>query len=94
MISLWWFWLSVAVVLGLLELFVPGSLFLGFAIGAAIIGVVLLVGGPLAASLSASFPLLLVLFGVFSLVAWIALRKIVGVQKGQRKDWDTDINDN
>ena len=32
--SIWWIWLCVAMVLGLLEILVPGFVFLGFAIGA------------------------------------------------------------
>jgi membrane protein implicated in regulation of membrane protease activity len=42
--------------------------------------------------LGGSVPLLAVVFAVLSLVAWIGLRRIVGVKEGQVKVWDKDIN--
>ena len=89
----WWVWMSGAVVLGVLEIIVPGYVFLGFGIGAAAIGLTLLVGGPLAASLSASLPLALLAFAVVSLVAWLGMRRILGIRQGQIKTIDRDINE-
>ncbi|MEP5153470.1 hypothetical protein [Planktotalea sp.] len=86
----WLFWMIGAVVLAILEVFAPGFIFLGFAIGAAVVGLILLVGG---STLSLSLPLLLLLFAVVSLLSWVALRRLLGVRKGQVKVWDTDIND-
>ena len=40
-----------------------------------------------------SFVLLLT-FAVMSLIAWLALRRILGVRQGQVKTFDSDINDN
>jgi membrane protein implicated in regulation of membrane protease activity len=87
--SIWWVWIVAGFLLGMLEIMVPGYIFLGFAIGAVATGI--LVG----ISISPSSPALLVLiFAVCSLVAWLVLRRTMGVRKGQVKVWDRDINDN
>ena len=91
--ALWWVWAAAGLILAVLEVIVPGFIFLGFAIGAGITGLVLLVGGPLAVWLSGSLPLLMLVFAVISLVAWIVLRRVVGVRKGQVRVWDRDINE-
>jgi len=84
----WWVWMSAALALATLEVIVPGYIFLGFAIGALVMGVLLLLG------LSGlSLPLLLVIFAVLSLIAYLAMRKIFGLKTGQVKIWDRDIND-
>ena len=91
--SAWWAWWIGALLLAILELAAPGYIFLGFAIGAAATGALLLVGGPLAGWLAASPAGLMVLFAVLSLVAWIALRLALGVRKGQITLFDRDINE-
>jgi membrane protein implicated in regulation of membrane protease activity len=91
--ALWWVWMCGAVVLGVLEVLVPGYIFLGFALGAAVTGLVLLVGGPLAAWIGASVPLLLLFFAVLSLLGWLGLRRVLGVRKGQVTVIKRDIND-
>ncbi|MEM9012892.1 MAG: hypothetical protein AAGE18_16835 [Pseudomonadota bacterium] len=90
----WWIWVAAGLALGILELVVPGYIFLGFAIGAVTSGILLAFGGPIAAGMTTSLPLLLVIFGVISLVAWLALRRFVGIRRGQVKVWDRDINEN
>ncbi|MGC9371039.1 MAG: NfeD family protein [Paracoccaceae bacterium] len=85
--ALWWVWMAGAVALGILEIFAPGFVFLGFAAGAALTGILL------AAGLSPSLPWLLLIFAVVSLASWLALRRILGVRKGQVKIWDRDINE-
>lgn len=87
--SIWWVWIVAGFVLGMLEIVMPGYIFLGFAIGAVITGV--LVGLGVA---SASPALLVLIFAVCSLVAWLVLRRTMGVREGQVKVWDRDINDN
>lgn len=84
----WWAWVVLGFALGVLEVLAPGYIFLGFAIGAVLTG--LLVGFGLA---SASLPFLLLTFALASLVAWYVLRRTVGVRKGQVKIWDKDVND-
>ncbi len=85
--NVWWVWLVAGLVLGVLEILAPGYIFLGFAIGAVLTGAVAALG------LTASLPLLLLIFAVASVVAWLVLRKVMGVREGQVKIWDRDIND-
>ena len=85
--TLWWAWLAVGIGLGILELLIPGYVFLGFAIGASV------VGGLLATGVSVGLPTLLVIFAVLSLISWLALRKVFGIRQGQVKVWDRDINE-
>ncbi len=89
----WWVWGAFAIALVILEVFAPAYIFLGFGIGASIVAVFLLVGGPAAGALSGSLPLLLVAFAVVSLVAWVGLRRFFGVTRTQVKRFDDDIND-
>lgn len=88
---IWWVWVSAALVLAILEIIAPGFILLGFAIGAALVGALLGLGGSFFAP---SIPVLLLAFAVFSLIAWYGLRRVVGVRDSQVKIWDTDINDN
>lgn len=86
--GLWWVWMAGALALAFLEVMVPGYIFLGFAIGAAVTGVLLLAAGTFV-----GLPGLLVIFAVLSLAAWIVLRRVLGVRAGQVKFWDRDINE-
>nr|ADI20566.1 hypothetical protein [uncultured alpha proteobacterium EB080_L84F03] len=86
----WVFWMIAAVGLAILEVFAPSFIFLGFAIGAALVGLVLLIGG---SGISLSLPMTFLVFAVVSLISWIALRQLLGVRRGQVKVWDEDIND-
>ncbi|WGV15049.1 NfeD family protein [Fuscovulum ytuae] len=87
--SIWWVWIVAGFLIGVLEVLLPGYIFLGFAIGAVVTGILLgldiLVGGP---------AFLFLIFALCSLVAWVALRRTMGVRAGQVKRWDRDINDN
>jgi len=83
-----WVWFSAALVLATAEVLVPGYVFLGFALGAFAVGLVLAVitvGG---------LAITLVIFAVFSLVAYLAMRRMFGLKTGSVKIWDRDINDN
>ncbi|NND19347.1 MAG: hypothetical protein HKN98_12285 [Silicimonas sp.] len=88
--SVWWIWIVAALVVGFLEVLAPAQIFLGFALGAAGTGLALLIGVP---GLATSLPATLLLFAVLSLVAWLVVRKVVGVRPGQVKFWDRDINE-
>jgi inner membrane protein len=90
----WWAWAIAAVLIGIVEVIVPGYIFLGFAAGAAVVALLLLVGGPLAAFLTPSLPLLMLFFATASVVAWYAMRRLAGLRRGQIKHWDRDINEN
>ncbi|MEL6532153.1 MAG: hypothetical protein AAFN09_10150 [Pseudomonadota bacterium] len=85
----WWLWGVAAVILAVGEVLLPSFILLGFAIGAGVIGFLLLIGVPLAANV----PLMFLIFAVISLVAWIGLRRAMGVTETQVKTFDRDIND-
>lgn len=85
--TLWWAWVVFGVALAVLEVLVPGFIFLGFAAGAVLVGVLVGIG-----VLGGSVPVLALVFAVLSLVAWVGLRRVVGVKEGQVKVWDKDIN--
>ena len=84
----WWVWMSAALVMATLEVLVPGWIFLGFAAGAFVMGLLLIIGLG-----GFSLPITLVIFAVLSLAAYLAMRKIFGLRNGQVKIWDRDIND-
>jgi len=86
--TIWWVWLSGALVLGILEVLLPGFVFLGFAIGAAVMALILLLAGP-----TFGLPVLLLIFAALSLVSWMVLRKMFALPKGQVKTFNRDIND-
>ena len=89
----WWVWGAAALVLAVGEVLLPSFVLLGFAIGAGVVALILLVGGPLAVWLAGSVPVLLLVFAVVSLLSWLALRRWVGVYRGQVRTFDHDIND-
>ncbi len=89
--SLWWVWIVGGLLLAILEVLAPAQIFLGFAVGAVGVGLALLVGVP---GLATSVPMMLLIFAVFSLIAWLLIRRAVGVRKGQVKVYDHDINEN
>ena len=70
LLQIWWVWLSAALVLALVELMVPASVFLGFALGA------LAMAGVVAIGLVTQTSILLAVFAVLSLVAWIVLKRV------------------
>jgi len=88
--AIWWVWIIAALLLATLEVVAPAQIFLGFAVGALGVGLALW-GGLL--GLASSLPLTVLVFAVLSLAAWIAIRRMVGVRKGQVKVWEKDINE-
>ena len=86
--STWWLWAAAALLLAIIEVLAPGFVFLGFAIGAAAVALILLNTG-----ISVSFPMLLLIFAALSLVAWLVLRRVFARPQGQVKTFDHDIND-
>ena len=85
----WWVWVVIGVTLAVAEVMLPGFILLGFAIGAALVGLLLLIG-----VLGGNLFVLILIFAIASLISWITLRRLMGVRKGQVKIWDRDINDN
>lgn len=84
----WWLWLAAALVLGILEVALPGFIFLGFAIGAAITGLLLAIPG-----IAPGLAVLLLIFAALSLIAWLILRRMFALPHGQVKTFDRDINE-
>ncbi|MBC7479191.1 MAG: hypothetical protein H7317_14020 [Pseudorhodobacter sp.] len=85
--AVWWVWVVFGVALAVLEVLVPGFVFLGFAISAVMVGVLVAVG-----LLGGNVPVLVLVFAVLALAAFVVLRRVVGVTKSQVKVWDKDIN--
>ncbi|SMP22477.1 NfeD family protein [Shimia sagamensis] len=88
LLTTWWVWLAAALVLAILEVLAPGFIFLGFAVGAALVGLALL--GPLQLL---SVPMILLVFAALSLIAWLVMRRVFALPKGQVKTFNHDIND-
>lgn len=88
--QVWWVWIAAGFVLGIIEVAVPGFIFLGFAGGAIVTGILIGIG----ILAGASFSLLMAVFSLASLAVWLGLRAIFGKKPGQVKIWDKDINDN
>jgi inner membrane protein len=86
--QVWWVWVVGGFLIASLEVVVPGYIFLGFAIGAVLTGVLIGLGW-----LGGSLSLLLAVFAVLSLAAWLVLRRVLK-RDGQVKIWTRDINDN
>lgn len=86
-LDIWWVWLSAALALALIELMVPTSIFLGFALGALMMTGVVFFG--LITNLSA----LLAIFAGLSLMAWIALKLVFKRQSSAARVVTRDIND-
>lgn len=84
----WWVWFGLALILGILEVLLPGFVFLGFAIGAFAVSMLLLNTG-----MSLGLPVLLLIFAALSLVAWLVMRHFFALPKGQVKRFDHDINE-
>ena len=87
--AVWWVWIAAALGLAILEVLAPGFVFLGFAIGTALVGLLLLIPAVTALSL----PLLILLAAALSLVAWLLLRRGFALPGSRPKTFDHDIND-
>ena len=87
--QVWWVWVAGGLAIAGLEMVVPGYIFLGFAIGAVATGILTGLG-----ILGGSLSVMLAIFALLSLAAWVVLRRAVGRRKGQVKIWTRDINDN
>jgi len=85
----WWAWAILALALACLEITLPAFVFLGMAIGAGCVALVMALGG--AGVIGA--PLSVLMFAVISLIATLVLRKIFSLPMGQVKTFDGDIND-
>lgn len=83
-----WLWLIAAFVLAGIELFIPGWVFMGLAAAVGLMGLLLISGW-----WTAGLPVTLVVTAILSALVWLLLRRLVGVNKGQVRIWDRDINE-
>lgn len=84
----WWLWIAGGFAIGIVEVLAPGYIFLGFAIGAVMVGLVLWSG-----LIALGFYAQLAVFAGVSLLAWLGLRAAFPQQRGAVKRWTRDIND-
>lgn len=84
--QLWWIWAAAALVLAMLEIVLPGFVFLGFACGAGVVALLVLLPVALGPAV------LLALFALLSLVAWIVLRRLFLKKNDQTRVIHDDIN--
>lgn len=87
--QLWWVWMVAAGLLAILEMLVPAFVFLGFAVGAAVTGLLTLAG-----VLGSAWAPMVFVFAIASLGGWYLLRALFGRHEGQVKIIDRDINEN
>lgn len=84
---IWWAWAAAGIGLAILEVLAPGYIFLGFAIGALAVSVLLYAG------VTANLAWLLVILATVALISWLVLRQVFGIRKGQVKTIRHDINE-
>lgn len=85
--EIWWVWIAAGIGLAILEVLAPGFVFLGFAIGAVLVGVLIAIG------ITFAFAWAMLVFAVASVISWLVLRAAFGVRRGQVKIIDRDINE-
>lgn len=84
---LWWVWIAVSVVLGILEVLLPVNVFLGFSGGAFVTAILVALG------LDLGLGGTLLLFAVVSGVSILILRASLGSHRGSARIIKGDIND-
>lgn len=87
-LATWWVWIAGALVFAILETLAPVFIFLGFAAGAAVVGVLVLLG----VGFSGSLAWMLVTFAIVSLVSTLVLRRWLGTRRDEVKTFTDDIN--
>lgn len=85
---LWWVWVAVAILLGVLEVLAPVFVFLGFSAGA--MGTALLVALGLDTGIGGT----LLIFALLSAAAYGVLRAWLGTHRGSARIVERDINEN
>ncbi|WP_442954451.1 NfeD family protein [Pararhodobacter sp.] len=92
MLATWWVWVAAGLALAILEVVVPGYIFVGFALGAVLTGVLIGLGLPGSGWMLATPLNALLVFALMSLACWLILRRVLG-RRGQSKRIHHDIND-
>jgi len=89
----WWFWIVGGMAIAILELFLPGYLFVGFALGGVAVGLIILGGIWPSGWMDGSMANHLLVLSILSILIWLALRRFLGIRRGQVKTFDRDINE-
>ena len=89
----WWIWAAAGFLFGIVEMMLPGYVFLGFALGAFLVAAILPIGEALGMA-GMDVTVLLAIFAAGSLISWLVLRSVFGSRKKNVKIWTRDINDN
>jgi len=92
MLANWWVWVAAGLGLAILEVLVPGYIFVGFALGAVLTGLMIGLGLPGSGWMVAQPLNTLVVFALLSLACWLVLRRLLG-RRGQSRRIDHDINE-
>jgi membrane protein implicated in regulation of membrane protease activity len=85
-------WLAIAFAMGVVELVMPGYLFLGFATGAVVVAAALFLGLEGWFTGAAGLAYLVAAYAAISLVSWFVLRRVLKAGPNLRKV-DRDINE-
>ena len=88
LVAIWWVWLAAALGLAVLEVLIPGFIFLGFAIGAVAMAAIVAI-----APTAMSAPVAVAVFTGLSLVSWMVLRVVFRKQSSGARRVTHDIND-
>ncbi|HWL58674.1 MAG TPA: hypothetical protein VNQ78_18630 [Paracoccus sp. (in: a-proteobacteria)] len=83
-----WVWIIAALILGALEIVLPGWFFLGIALAVGVMGLAILVG-----IWTGGLPMALVVTAALSGVIWLGLRRVFGSSRGDVRIWTRDINE-
>lgn len=83
-----WIWIIAALILGALEIVLPGWFFMGIALATGVMGLAILLG-----LWSGGLPVALVVTAALSGVIWLLLRRMFGTSRGEVRIWTRDIND-
>lgn len=90
-LSIWWVWIGIALIVAIVELLLPGFIFLGIALGALILGILQLILPDTFGALS--FNETMALFAGLSLVSWLVLKRAFRNQSSGKTVFTKDIND-
>jgi membrane protein implicated in regulation of membrane protease activity len=85
-------WLAIAFAMGVVELVMPGYLFLGFATGAIVVAGALFLGLEGWFTGATGLAYLVAAYAAISLVSWFVLRRVLKAGPNMRKV-DRDINE-
>ncbi|MEN3951441.1 hypothetical protein [Iodidimonas sp. SYSU 1G8] len=85
-------WLTVGLIFGVIEVLVPGYLFLGFATGAIFMSAILFMGAEGLFTGLGGLAYLIAFYAAISLASWFLLRKVLKAGADARKV-ERDINE-